>query len=168
MTTQSTQRKTFLRRGALLAGTAILGIGLVAGVADRALLQTDQAFAQPIQLSGTQTQLPSFADLVDKVKPAVVSVRVKTEVAAASDQQNLDDLPPQLRRFFRDFGIHLPSFYGWFGLITVMTFVYYTYVYIGTVASISGASPACNALTMTLPKPGKENTRSTMMTPPMR
>ena len=104
MTTQSTQRKTFLRRGALLAGTAILGIGLVAGVADRALLQTDQAFAQPIQLSGTQTQLPSFADLVDKVKPAVVSVRVKTEVAAASDQQNLDDLPPQLRRFFRDFG----------------------------------------------------------------
>ncbi len=73
-----------------------------------------------------------------------------------------------ITRFFRDFGIHLPSFYGWFGLITVMTFVYYTYVYIGTVASISGASPACNAPTMTLPKPGKENTRSTMMTPPMR
>ncbi|MBN9032350.1 MAG: iron ABC transporter permease [Rhizobiales bacterium 63-7] len=43
-----------------------------------------------------------------------------------------------ITRFFRDFGIHLPSFYGWFGLITVMTFVYYTYVYIGTVASISG------------------------------
>lgn len=43
-----------------------------------------------------------------------------------------------ITRFFRDIGIHLPSFYGWFGLVTVMTFVYYTYVYIGTVASISG------------------------------
>ena len=43
-----------------------------------------------------------------------------------------------ITRFFRDFGVHLPSFYGWFGLVTVMTFVYYTYVYIGTVASISG------------------------------
>ncbi|MBD3844521.1 serine protease Do [Bosea sp. OAE752] len=104
MTTQITPKKTFLRRGALLAGTAILGIGLAAGIADRAFLQNDLAFAQPIELSGTQTQLPSFADLVDKVKPAVVSVRVKTEVAAASDQQSLDDLPPQLRRFFREFG----------------------------------------------------------------
>ena len=43
-----------------------------------------------------------------------------------------------ITRFFRDYGVQLPSFYGWFGLITVMTFVYYTYVYIGTVAAISG------------------------------
>ena len=43
-----------------------------------------------------------------------------------------------ITRFLRDFGIQLPSFYGWFGLITVMTFVYYTYVYIGTVAAIGG------------------------------
>lgn len=104
MTTLNTNRKSFLRRGTLLAGTAILGIGLVAGIADTAFMQNDRAYAQPIELSGTQTQLPSFADLVDKVKPAVVSVRVKTEVAATSDQQNLDDLPPQLRRFFREFG----------------------------------------------------------------
>ncbi len=41
-------------------------------------------------------------------------------------------------RFLRGYGIHLPSFYGWFGLITVMTFIYYTYVYIGTLAAISG------------------------------
>jgi iron(III) transport system permease protein len=38
---------------------------------------------------------------------------------------------------FREFGIRLPSFYGWFGLITSMSFIYYTYVYIGTVAAIS-------------------------------
>ncbi len=41
-------------------------------------------------------------------------------------------------RAFADWGIRLPSFYGWFGLITVMTFVYYTYVYIGTLAAIKG------------------------------
>lgn len=41
-------------------------------------------------------------------------------------------------RAFADWGVRLPSFYGWFGLITVMTFVYYTYVYIGTLAAIKG------------------------------
>jgi iron(III) transport system permease protein len=35
-------------------------------------------------------------------------------------------------------GIDLPSFYGWPGLIIVMTFIYYTYVYIGTLAAIRG------------------------------
>jgi iron(III) transport system permease protein len=43
-----------------------------------------------------------------------------------------------LTRWLADQGIMLPSFYGWFGLITVMTFIYYTYVYIGTLAAISG------------------------------
>lgn len=104
MTTHNENRKSILKRGALLAGTAILGIGLAAGIADSALMQNHSAFAQPIQLSGAQTSLPSFADLVDKVKPAVVSVRVKTQVAADKDGQSLDDLPPELRRFFRDFG----------------------------------------------------------------
>jgi iron(III) transport system permease protein len=39
-------------------------------------------------------------------------------------------------RFLKGYGILLPSFYGWFGLITSMSFIYYTYVYIGTVAAI--------------------------------
>jgi len=43
-----------------------------------------------------------------------------------------------ITRFLRDYGILIPSFYGWFGLITAMTFIYYTYVYIGTVAAITG------------------------------
>ncbi|MCU4182222.1 Do family serine endopeptidase [Bosea sp. BH3] len=104
MTTQNDTRHSILKRGALLAGTAILGIGLAAGIADSALMQNHNAFAQPIQLSGTQAAVPSFADLVEKAKPAVVSVRVKTQAANASDERNLDDLPPELRRFFREFG----------------------------------------------------------------
>ena len=43
-----------------------------------------------------------------------------------------------ITRALGDWGIDIPSFYGWFGLITVMTFIYYTYVYIGTLAAIKG------------------------------
>ena len=57
----------------------------------------------------------SFADVVEKVKPAVVSVRVKVESVASSEDRffrgrrfgndnNLDQLPPQMREFFRRFG----------------------------------------------------------------
>ena len=41
-------------------------------------------------------------------------------------------------RALAEHGLELPTFYGWFGLITVMTFTYYTYVYIGTLAAIRG------------------------------
>lgn len=95
--------KSILKRGALIAGAATLGIGLAAGIADGSLISVHKAFAQPIQLSGVQNQLPSFADMVEKVKPAVVSVRVKTQSVAAQDR-DLDDLPPGLRRFFREYG----------------------------------------------------------------
>jgi iron(III) transport system permease protein len=43
-----------------------------------------------------------------------------------------------IRRWLLDFGFTIPSFYGWFGLITSMTFIYYTYAYIGTLAAIRG------------------------------
>ncbi len=108
MTTPTTS-KSILRRGVVIAGVATLGIGLAAGIADGALISARNAFAQPIQLSGVQTQLPSFADVVEKVKPAVVSVRVKTRVAAASAEDGeggVQGLPPghPLERFFRRYG----------------------------------------------------------------
>jgi iron(III) transport system permease protein len=43
-----------------------------------------------------------------------------------------------LRRWLLEIGIGLPSFYGWFGLVVSMTFIYYTYAYIGTLAAIRG------------------------------
>lgn len=43
-----------------------------------------------------------------------------------------------LRRWLLDYGIAIPSFYGWFGLFVSMSFIYYTYVYIGTLAAIRG------------------------------
>ena len=56
----------------------------------------------PVQVQGVAP--PSFADTVDQVRPAVVSVRVQS-IANASSQDNFFDLPPgsPLDRFFRQF-----------------------------------------------------------------
>jgi serine protease Do len=60
------------------------------------------SFAQPGPAPATlpaQAQgLPTFADIVDRVKPAVVSVRVK-RAEAASDTQGGGVLPPNWREF---------------------------------------------------------------------
>lgn len=37
-----------------------------------------------------------------------------------------------------DFGLTLPSFYGWTGLVFSMTLVYYAYVYLGVLAALRG------------------------------
>ncbi|WP_442881075.1 trypsin-like peptidase domain-containing protein [Bosea sp. (in: a-proteobacteria)] len=99
--------RSILKRGALIAGAATLSIGLMAGIADNLLTAHGGANAQPIQLSGVQTQLPSFADVVEKVKPAVVSVRVTSRLANAGEEgeSGINSLPPghPLERFFREF-----------------------------------------------------------------
>jgi iron(III) transport system permease protein len=43
-----------------------------------------------------------------------------------------------ITRALGDAGMTIPSFYGWPGLIVVMTFTYYAYIYIGTLAAIKG------------------------------
>lgn len=37
-----------------------------------------------------------------------------------------------------DWGIELPSFYGWTGMVFSMTLVYYTYIYLGVLAALRG------------------------------
>ncbi|WP_246735948.1 Do family serine endopeptidase [Agrobacterium sp. a22-2] len=60
-------------------------------------------------------QVPSFADVVEAVSPAVVSVRVQSDVQPASDEsgfnfgfggRDFDELPDDhpLKRFFKEFG----------------------------------------------------------------
>ncbi|MDS7596563.1 Do family serine endopeptidase [Agrobacterium tumefaciens] len=73
-----------------------------------------QSFAAPVQVNAPQ--VPSFANVVDAVSPAVVSVRVQSNVQPASDDNNsfsfnfggrgLDQLPDDhpLKRFFKEFG----------------------------------------------------------------
>ncbi len=73
------------------------------------------SFAAPVKVEAPQ--VPSFADVVDAVSPAVVSVRVQSRANPVSDDASngfsfdfggpgLDELPDDhpLKRFFREFG----------------------------------------------------------------
>ncbi len=93
-----------LRRRALV-GTAI---GLVFGgalVVEGVVLPHGQALADPVQVQGVAPV--SFANVVEAVRPAVVSVRVKAarEDASVDNQELPFDFPPNspMERFFRQF-----------------------------------------------------------------
>lgn len=94
----------FRKSVAAIALTATVAGGFVA------LPPVLSAYAAPVSV--TATAQPGFADLVEKVRPAVVSVRVKSQVQAVNDSgsqsfgQGFDQLPDghPLKRFFRDFG----------------------------------------------------------------
>ena len=91
---------------ALVAGGAVGSVYLPA---------TTPAYAQA--LPKTPIEAPehppgSFANIVDKVKPGVVSVKVKLDDSASADDDDgsgqgnrgMQNVPPQLREFFRRFG----------------------------------------------------------------
>ncbi len=93
-------------RAIALGGTAlalVLAGGLLGGSLD--LVRPTTALADPVQVQGVQ--IPSFADLVAKVNPAVVSVRVKSQQPELSSDNQ--DFPFQfqpgspMERFFRQF-----------------------------------------------------------------
>ncbi len=64
------------------------------------------AVAQNLSEQARKLQAPvGFADIVEKVKPAVMSVRVKVDGGAQTDGLGSNDVPPGLREFFRRFGM---------------------------------------------------------------
>lgn len=83
---------------ALVIGGGVIGAGVIAP-------QTTPAFADPVQVQGVAPV--SFANVVEKVRPAVVSVRVKTEGAEVDMSEGLPffDLPPgsPMEKFFEQF-----------------------------------------------------------------
>jgi serine protease Do len=109
------RRSLSARRVALLA-TTIAGFGAAALLmAPNMALRFDLSgvAAQAQNLSDKAQQLSQkpvgFADIVEKVKPAVISVRVKMErkINPSSDDQDQLPLPPgsPFERFFRHFGL---------------------------------------------------------------
>jgi serine protease Do len=100
------------RRLALLASVAGLGIAvLVAGLGPNGL--SGRAALISAAQADTATAHPTgFADLVEKVKPAVISVRVTLDASAKTatlNQDDKDNLQPfrqgsPFDRFFRQFG----------------------------------------------------------------
>jgi serine protease Do len=93
---------------ALIAGGAVES-GIVAPSPAHAELRS---MAQPVQ------GMPSFADVIERVKPAVVSVKVKVQNVAERGQEedggqqfSMPDLPPghPMERFFRQFRERQPG-----------------------------------------------------------
>jgi serine protease Do len=95
------------RRLALLASVAVLGTGVL--FAGPGLIQKAPiASMSPIAYAQGLQRPVGFADIVEKVKPSVISVRVKLN--ASSKLMGMDDSTPSLpknsplERFFRQFG----------------------------------------------------------------
>ena len=103
----SFDRPSYSLRAALLGAVALAALGGVA-------FETSVA---PVSAAATSAQAPagpaSFADVVDRVKPAVVSVKVKLTDADPVDDENSDGVPglPDIPKnspfyhFFRHFGM---------------------------------------------------------------
>ncbi|MCA0001913.1 MULTISPECIES: Do family serine endopeptidase [unclassified Mesorhizobium] len=97
----SRTRKRLLAAVASVAVAGAIGVGaLTSG--------TSPVLADAVRVEAPQ--VPSFADVVERVSPAVVSVKVKAKVQPTADdgsdgQDGFDNLPnnPQLRRFFKEF-----------------------------------------------------------------
>jgi serine protease Do len=63
------------------------------------------AYAQNLSAQAQKVQAPvGFADIVEKVKPAVISVRVKVDSGPQNMALGEDGIPPGLQEFFRRFG----------------------------------------------------------------
>ena len=99
--TSSSLRNRLMAAAASLAIAGAIGFGAVAS-------GTAPVLADAVKVDAAQ--MPSFADVVEKVSPAVVSVRVKAKIQpTADDGANMfggpDGMPdnPQLRRFFKQF-----------------------------------------------------------------
>jgi serine protease Do len=96
------------RRFVLLA-TTVAGLGAAAIVVTPELnlsASYPSAVAQNLSEQAHKLQAPvGFADIVEKVKPAVISVRVKVDGASQTNGLGTNDVPPGLREFFRRFGM---------------------------------------------------------------
>ena len=106
------ETRTHRRALASVAAAALLAGGAIGGAY---LPAATPAYAQA--LPKTPIEAPehppgSFANIVDKVKPGVVSVKVKLDDTASADDddgpgqngRNMQNVPPQLREVFRRFG----------------------------------------------------------------
>jgi serine protease Do len=110
MTSVSNPRSRFSARRIVLLGTTILGLGAAALVAVPGVSPyVGPALAQNLSAEAHNVQAPvGFADIVAKVKPAVMSVRVKVDEGPSNSSFSFNgdeqQIPPGLREFFRRFG----------------------------------------------------------------
>jgi serine protease Do len=97
-----------MSRGGPLASVAAVAITASLAVGGSMLSTSTPSIAAVLDTAALQTSgLPSFAAVVDRVKPAVVSVKVDIEDAASrSDDLTgpTDNVPPDAQQFFKRHG----------------------------------------------------------------
>ena len=103
------KRRVLSARRAILLATTIVGLGAAALVVAPGLNLSSgypAALAQNLTEQAHKLRAPiGFADIVEKVKPAVMSVRVKMEGNPQTTGLANKEIPPGLRDFFRRFGM---------------------------------------------------------------
>ena len=91
--------KTFKKS---ILSAAILGLGIAS-----LPMQAQAEISLPFFSNNPQEQAPSLADMLDKVRPAVVAISVegkaKTSQSRSSNRDNLDGLPEDLEDLFNEF-----------------------------------------------------------------
>jgi serine protease Do len=96
------------RRLALLASVAGVGAAVLAGGIGPQIETKSPRWISSAAAAETAPQPQGFADLVAKVKPAVISVRVRFDVAAQQNANEDETMPfrqgSPFERFFRQFG----------------------------------------------------------------
>jgi serine protease Do len=109
-----------------LTAAGMLAVGTVAFVSGGVVFTNPQVFAQPSALAKTaevaapspkllsESHQFSFADLVERVSPAVVSIQV--DMQAREQNRAMPQIPAPFRDFFRDFGFQDQQFGGMPGM----------------------------------------------------
>ena len=96
------------RRNTILASVAVAALGVAGVIGQGALAPTHPAYAAAVSTADLPQNAPSFAPLIERVKASVVSVKVKIPAeggdAQASISGQMDNLPPEIQKFFKDFG----------------------------------------------------------------
>ena len=99
------------KRTATWLGAAAVAALIAGGSVESGLVAPNPAHAELRSMAQPVQGVPSFADVIDRVKPAVVAVKVKVQNVADRDdddesqQFSMPDLPPghPMERFFRQF-----------------------------------------------------------------
>jgi serine protease Do len=102
---QTPRKSTLARRVTMLASGAALGALVLFGASQAPSFGTAPSIIAPAHAQSL-TRPASFADIVEKVKPAVFAVRVKVENASMSSESDAEGMTPgsPMERFFRRFG----------------------------------------------------------------
>jgi serine protease Do len=108
----SKKRRVLSARRIILLATTIASLGVAALIVAPGLSLHGgypAALAQNLTEQAHKVAAPvGFADIVEKVKPAVISVRVKLDGGSQTNglgSENMENIPPGLREFFRRFGM---------------------------------------------------------------